>query len=128
MIQKAILNGRSLKYINRMRNGGSGSKLAVSSMFWVILPSLYFGKRLKNESNRWGLAGVSSTILVEVSTLCFSTLDINSKTTKNFTLKEYFKTNGMGSLMKGFQPLVYGYLMSSFIYFSFYKRIKEVMK
>lgn len=128
MFYNDFFKGKSLRYIHRMRNGGPGHKLAISSMALVILSSLYFGKSFKNEYIRCGLAGVTSALIVEVSTISFSTLDINSKTTNNFKLREYFKTNGVSSLMKGFQPMIYGSIIGSLFYYSFYKKIKDLIK
>mmetsp|Transcript_6973 Transcript_6973/g.6154 ORF Transcript_6973/g.6154 Transcript_6973/m.6154 type:complete len:80 (-) Transcript_6973:585-824(-) len=53
---------------------------------------------------------------------------MNSKTTKNFSIKQYLKINSVEALMKGFQPMIYGYVVSGFLYYSFYKGIKEKIK
>lgn len=66
--------------------------------------------------------------MIEFCTFGLSTLDMNAKTTHNFNMIKYFKTQGIGAMFKGFQPYVYGNMMSSLFYYYLYKDIKEFIK
>lgn len=114
--------------MNKIRHAGPGHKTSIGLFLGVTTASLYFGRSVKNEHYRCGLAGITSTLVVEVSTHFISTLDIHSKTTKNFSIQQYFRTNSIESLMRGFQPMIYGYIVSAFFYYSCYKAIKEKIK
>ncbi|CAI2370474.1 unnamed protein product [Moneuplotes crassus] len=116
------------KVVHKLRHQGPGYTTAITLMFGVSFASLYFGKSVSNEQYRCGLAGITSTLVVEVSTHCISTLDVHAKTTKNFSIKQFLKSNPVESLFKGFQPMIYGYVVSSFFYYSLYKAIKEGIK
>lgn len=128
MLQNRAMRRQVLKGVNLLRNGGSGYKLAFFSMTGVIAATLFYGNSVKNELYRCGLAGVTSTLAVEVSTHAVSTLDVHSKTTKNFNIQGYLRNNGVGSLINGFQPMIYGYIVSSYFYYSLYKYNKEIIK
>ena len=114
--------------LKKLINGGSGYRISLSVMLGWIGSCLYFGRDFKNELYRCGWAGITSTLIVEFSTHAISTLDVNSKTTKNFSLSKYFKNNSLRSLMNGFQPMIYGLTASVFLYYYLYKGIKEEIK
>lgn len=114
--------------IEKMRSGGPGYKLALLCMAGITSGSVYFGRNLENESYRCGLAGITATLSVEVATHALSTIDVNAKTTHNFSIVNYFKNHGYSGLLKGFQPMVYGYVVSGFLYYSMYKATKESIK
>jgi hypothetical protein len=128
MIKNGVVGIMFSKGINYLRNAGPGYKLALASSWGFIGWSLYFGKRIESQLMRWGLAGTSSTLLIEFCTFGLSTLDMNAKTTTNFNMIKYFKTHGVGAMFKGLQPYVYGNMMSSLFYYYLYKDIKELIK
>lgn len=53
---------------------------------------------------------------------------MHCKTTKNFSIKSYIKGKGFSSMLNGFQPIVYGYIVSGFFYYYMYKGVKESIK
>lgn len=114
--------------INKLRNGGNGTRVALFTLTSTILGSLYLGMKSKNEFHKWGLGGIVTTLTVETSTHVMSTIDLNSKTTKNFNVFQFVKQRGFTKLMDGFQPMIYGGILSSYFYYSCYKGIKESLK
>ena len=74
------------------------------------------------------MAGIITSLSVEYATHVFSTLDVHAKTTKNFSLGKFFRTQGLSSLMNGFQPMVYGAVPSAYIHYTLYKGVKEFLK
>lgn len=112
----------------RMRYAGAGYKLACG-MFTGILGYTYLkGPELKSEIYRCGLAGIASTLVMEVACQPIDTLNMKAKVEKKFVFIQFIKRKGMKSLMRGIQPVVYGMAASSFLYFILYKRLKDFAK
>ena len=81
-----------------------------------------------NEVYRFGLAGVVSTLTMEVLCQPIDTMNMKSKVDKHFSIINFVRNKGVTALMRGIQPVIYGMGVSSFIYFVLYKNFKESVK
>lgn len=69
-------------------------------------------------------------MLVEGITHSLDTINMRAKVIngpKVFVF-ELIKNEGIFTLLKGFQPIMYGYIISSFVYFYFYANLKSYIQ
>ena len=79
---------------------------------------------------RYACAGVSATLFQEIIMHSIDTLNMKSKAMSGSKLltAEIIKKEGFFSLYKGIQPVLYGYIGSSYIYFIMYAKMKQKMQ
>ncbi len=73
------------------------------------------------------MSGTAANVITEFLTHPVDTMNILSKQLgikRGFTYK-IVKQEGFFSLYKGLQPVLYGYIISSYIYFYMYIQLKE---
>ena len=79
---------------------------------------------------RYACAGVSATLFQEIIMHSIDTLNMKSKAMDGASMLtlQIIKQEGFFSLYKGIQPVLYGYIGSSFIYFMMYAKMKLKMQ
>jgi len=127
-IRKVIKRSPAMRVLKTLRNAGSGYKLAAGMFTGVMAYTYIKGPTVKNEIYRWGLAGIASTLFVELACQPIDTLNMKAKVKKKFVMLKFLQNKGVGSLMRGIQPVIYGMAISSFVYFMLYKKAKDYMK
>lgn len=113
---------------SKMRHAGAGYKTA-GGVFAALMGYTYLkGPHVENEVYRCGLAGIASTLFVELAIQPIDTLNMKAKVDKKFGIMNFVRRKGVGSLMRGIQPVLHGMAISSFIYFILYKKFKDSVK
>ena len=89
----------------------------------------YEGPKIESSLVRYALAGTAATVSVEVLTHALDTVNMRAKVIngpKMYVLN-LLKKEGVLPLLKGIQPIMYGYIISSFVYFYFYANLKSLI-
>lgn len=75
-------------------------------------------------------AGTASTVFVEAFTHALDTINMRAKIINGPKIYAYelIKAEGLLPLFKGIQPILYGYIWSSFVYFTVYANSKIFIK
>ena len=96
------------------------------SMAWVGV-TVFQGPYIENEYIRYALAGTVATVAVEFGTHAFDTVNMRSKAVEGDKklLINMFKLEGIASLFRGVQAVIYGYAFSSMIYFYAYAGLRD---
>lgn len=106
------------------RRSGFLSFTVTSLFFGAVV--VIDGPKIQDENIRFALAGTAATVIVELLTHGIDTINMRSKVingSKVYVLN-FYKLGGLLSLLKGIQPVLYGYVFSSMVYFYCYLKIK----
>jgi len=114
--------------LRQVRYAGPGYKAAGITFAGVMIYTYAVGPKIEKEIYRLGLAGLASTLFVELACQPIDTLNMKAKVNKNFGIVNFIRLKGITSLMRGIQPVLYGMAISSFVYFILYKKLKDFMK
>lgn len=118
-----------LTAVNRLRNR-SGYLLSLGLLGATIAFTYKCAPKLEKDSHKYVWAGTTATVVVEALTHGIDTLNMRSKIINGpkIYIYELLRVEGIGSLLKGIQPILYGYIFSSFIYFTVYAQSKVLLK
>ena len=89
--------------------------------------TVFQGPRLQDSYLRFALAGTTATVAVEFATHAIDTINMRSKAVEGNKrlLINMFKLEGFASLFRGVTAVVYGYALSSLIYFYAYAQLRD---
>ena len=132
-LQHSFINIKRLRRISKLamtklRYSGNGYKVCGMTFVGIMYYTYSMGPKIEKELYRLGLAGLASTLFVELACQPIDTLNMKTKINKNFQMLRFIKLKGITSLMRGIQPVLYGMALSSFLYFILYKQIKDFAK
>lgn len=110
-----------LALANNMRRR-PGYLTSVGFFTGCIAFTFWKGPQIENPVVRYALAGTAATLFQEIFMHGLDTLNMRSKVINGPKLYvfELIRKEGFVSLMRGIQPVLYGYIFSSFLYFNFY--------
>eukprot|EP00347_Sterkiella_histriomuscorum_P008459 403345020 len=92
--------------------------------------TFYQAPRIENPVIRYACAGTAATLFQEISMHAIDTLNMRAKVingNKIYVL-ELIRQEGIMCLSRGIQPVLYGYILSSYIYFYTYAVSKSKMR
>lgn len=117
------LTSQSIRMM-RVRSGFISSSLAIGSLAAFTLID---GPQIESVYLRFALAGTCSTVAVELMTHAIDTVNMRSKVINGSKFYVYgiFKLQGFSQLFTGVQAVIYGYVVSSMLYFYVYAKLKE---
>ena len=90
---------------------------------------LYEGPRIDNPILRYCCGGAAATLLCEVMMHAVDTINMRSKLVNapKMLVLNMIRNDGVHSLLRGIQPVMYGYCFSSFVYFFSYAHSKMIL-
>ena len=96
------------------------------SVAWASY-TVFQGPYIENAYIRYALAGTAATVAVEFATHSIDTLNMRSKAVEGNKklLINMFRLEGFASLFRGVQAVIYGYALSSMVYFYFYAGLRD---
>lgn len=114
---------------NNLR-GKPGYKTSFGCLIGLLGFTLAVGPQFDNNLGKYVLAGTSALVSVEVLTHALDTINMRSKILHGpkYSFDYLLKADGLASLFKGIQPIIYGYTYSSFVYFYVYAKSKNTVK
>jgi hypothetical protein len=119
--------GRHIVHAHRYKSG-----LQTGIVFSLVATTTFYswGPHIQDSYIRYALAGTCATVLVEVLTHGFDTINMQSKVLNRPThyVAQFFGIKGFLSLFRGLQAVVYGYFVSSMVYFYLYAKLKDRFK
>ena len=79
---------------------------------------------------RYALAGTAATLAVELLTHGIDTINMRSKVINGpkINLLQYLRMQDFISLFRGVPAVIYGYILSSMVYFYCYAKLKDFIK
>jgi hypothetical protein len=88
------------------------------------------GPHIEDPMIRYTIAGTAATLFTELATHAIDTINMKSKAINGPKLYVFdiLRIEGPFSLLRGVQPVLYGYFFSSMIYFYIYVHIKALIK
>ena len=119
MFSKAIYNLRSRP----------GYIFSLTCTTTCIGYTLYQAPKFQDNIVRYAWAGTAATIICEFLTHGIDTVNMRAKVINGpkIYVLNLLKTEGFLPLLKGVQPVLYGYILSSWIYFYIYAHSKSFM-
>lgn len=92
--------------------------------------TLYAAPHIDSPLLRYSCAGAAATMACEVVMHSVDTINMRSKLINGHKvyILELLRLEGMQSLFRGIQPVLYGYQISSIIYFYAYAQSKKLVK
>ena len=117
------------KFIKHMRRR-PGYISSASFFTGTMLLSFWYGPHFQDPCVRYTLAGTVTMMFTESMTHAIDTVNTRSKLAKNNDFKSYrmIMNEGISSLTKGIQPVLYGYFFASIAYFYTYSNLKIWLK
>lgn len=118
-----------LRVLNNMRSRpGYVSSFGFFTMCMGF--TFYYAPKIENPVLRYALAGTTATLFQEIILHAIDTLNMRAKVAnvKKFYVFELIKQEGAIFLTRGIQPVLYGYIFSSIVYFSAYAHFKNKLK
>ena len=88
------------------------------------------GPTIQDNYIRYALAGTSATILTEFYLHGIDTLNMRSKVSYGTSINFFalFKFKELMALCRGIQAVIYGYALSSMVYFWIYAKLKDAFR